>query len=325
MEGKAVLFKKFAGIDVFDIEVAELNVDKLVDIIVALEPTFGGINLEDIKGPECFEVEEKAKARMGIPVFHDDQHGTAIVVLAALLNALTLTAQRIEDISVVIVGMGAAGVAVTRILLAAGARNIIGCDSRGALSVDRSDYVDGTMGAVKRDIAALTNSERRVGPVVDVLEGADLFIGLSGGRVIEADALAAMNPDPIVFAMANPDPEVSPEDAHRYARVVATGRSDYPNQINNVLAFPGVFRGVLDVRAGQITERMKTAAARAIADIVALDELREDYIIPSVFNREVVGAVAAAVADEARESGAADAAAEMGFGSTEDLRLLPGR
>jgi malate dehydrogenase (oxaloacetate-decarboxylating) len=325
MEGKGCLFKKFAGIDVFDIEINEMDPDKIVDVVAALEPTFGGINLEDIKAPECFYIERKLRERMKIPVFHDDQHGTAIVVLAALLNSLRLTGQRLEEIRIVVVGMGAAGVAVTRILLAAGAQHIIGCDSRGALSAGREDCLDGTMGAVKRELSMVTNLDRRAGGVSEVIEGADLFIGLSGARVMPASALAAMNPDPIVFAMANPDPEVAPEEAARYARVVATGRSDYPNQINNVLAFPGVFRGALDVRATQITERMKTAAARAIADIVTVDELREDYIIPSVFNREVVGAVASAVAEEARESGTAEAGNEMGFASTEEMRLLPGR
>ncbi len=325
MEGKAMLFKEFAGVDAFPICVDTNDPDEIVSVVSAIAPGFGGINLEDISAPRCFEIEDRLKARLDIPVFHDDQHGTAIVVLAALLNALTLTGQRLEDIRTVVVGMGAAGVAVTKIMLAAGARHIIGVDSRGALSTDRPDYLDGTMGAVKRELAALTNSERRAGGVAEVVEGADLFIGLSGARVIEASALQAMNPDPVVFAMANPDPEVSPEDVSAFARVVATGRSDYPNQINNVLAFPGVFRGALDVRATQITERMKTAAARAIAEIVSVDELREDYIIPSVFNREVVGAVASAVADEARASGTAEAGNEMGFASTEEMRLLPGR
>jgi malate dehydrogenase (oxaloacetate-decarboxylating) len=325
MEGKAMLFKEFGGVDAFPICLDTREPDEIVAAVRAIAPGFGGINLEDISAPRCFEIEDRLKEALDIPVFHDDQHGTAIVVLAALLNALTLTGQRIEDIRVVVVGMGAAGVAVTRILLAAGARHIIGCDSHGALSVEREDFLDGTMGAAKRELAGATNGECRSGSVAEVLEGSDLFIGLSGGRVLEAGALATMNPDPIVFAMANPDPEVSPEEAARHARVVATGRSDYPNQINNVLAFPGVFRGALDVRARQITERMKTAAARAIADIVSVDELREDYIIPSVFNREVVGAVASAVAEEARESGLADAGAEVGFGTTEELRLLPGR
>ena len=220
-------------------------------------------------------------------------------------------------------GLGAAGVAVTRILLEAGARHIIGVDSRGALSVDRADYVDGSMPSVKRSLASVTNLERRSGGAVDVLEGADLLIGLSGARVVPAPALARMNADPIVFALANPDPEVAPEEALKYARILATGRSDYPNQINNVLCFPGVFRGALDVRAGQITESMKTAAARAIAEIVGDDELQEDYVIPSVFNREVAPAVAAAVAAEARASGTAGAGAELGFGLTEEFGAIP--
>jgi malate dehydrogenase (oxaloacetate-decarboxylating) len=326
MEGKAMLFKEFAGIDAFPICLDTNDPDEIVSVVRAIAPGFGGINLEDISAPRCFEIEHRLRAMLDIPVFHDDQHGTAIVVLAALLNALTLTSRRIEDIRIVIVGMGAAGVAVTRILLAAGARHIVGCDSRGALLAQRADFLDGTMSPVKRDLCRVTNLEQCAGSVADVLEGADLFIGLSGARVLAASALAAMNPDPIVFAMANPDPEVSPEDASQFARVVATGRSDYPNQINNVLAFPGVFRGALDVRAPQITERMKTAAARAIAAIVTGDELREDYIIPSVFNRDVVGAVAAAVADEARETGMAEAdTAQLGFASTEEMRVLPGR
>jgi malate dehydrogenase (oxaloacetate-decarboxylating) len=325
MEGKAMLFKEFAGVDAFPICLDTRDPDEIVAAVQAIAPGFGGVNLEDISAPRCFEIEDRLKASLDIPVFHDDQHGTAVVVLAALMNSLTLTSQRIEDIRIVIAGLGAAGVAVARILMAAGARHIIGCDSRGALHVERDDCVDGTMPSVKRGLAEVTNLERRSGSIADALEGADLFIGLSGARVLPASALAAMNPDPIVFAMANPDPEVSPEDASAYARIVATGRSDYPNQINNVLAFPGIFRGALDVRASQITEAMKTAAARAIADIVTSDELSVDYIIPSVFNRDVVGAVAAAVAEEARESGLAGAGAEMGFASTEELRILPRR
>jgi malate dehydrogenase (oxaloacetate-decarboxylating) len=325
MEGKAMLFKEFAGVDAFPICLDTKDPDEIVAIVKAIAPGFGGINLEDISAPRCFEIEDRLKAELDIPVFHDDQHGTAVVVLAALLNALTLTEQRIEDIQIVIVGLGAAGVAVTRILMAAGARHIIGCDSQGAMHTERSDYLDGTMPAIKRELTAVTNVERRAGAPADVIEGADLFIGLSGARVIPAESLVKMNPNPIVFAMANPNPEVSPEEAAPYARILATGRSDYPNQINNVLCFPGIFRGALDVRATQITEEMKTAAARAIADIVSVDELREDYIIPSVFNREVVGAVAAAVAEEARESGTAEAGAEIGFASTEELRILPSR
>jgi malate dehydrogenase (oxaloacetate-decarboxylating) len=325
MEGKAMLFKEFAGVDAFPICLDTRDPDEIVGVVRAIAPGFGGVNLEDISSPRCFEIEERLKAELDIPVFHDDQHGTAVVVLAALFNALTLTSQRIEDIRIVIVGTGAAGVAVTRILLTAGARHIIGCDSRGALHVERADYLDGSMHPVKRRLAETTNQERRSGGPAEVIEGADLFIGLSGARVMPASALTRMNPDPIVFAMANPNPEIAPEEASSIARIVATGRSDYPNQINNVLCFPGVFRGALDVRATQITEEMKMAAARAIADIVSIDELREDYIIPSVFNREVVGAVASAVAEEARESGTAEAGAEMGFAATEEFRVSPGR
>ncbi len=325
MEGKAMLFKEFAGVDAFPICLDTRDPEEIVGIVKAISPGFGGINLEDIASPRCFEIEDRLKAELDIPVFHDDQHGTAVVVLAALMNALTLTDQRMQDIQIVICGLGAAGVAVAKILMGAGARHIICVDSRGAVHVDRADYLDGSMHPVKRALAEATNHDRRAGGPADVLEGADLFVGVSGAQVIPASALAAMNPDPIVFAMANPNPEVAPEAAAPYVRILATGRSDYPNQINNVLCFPGIFRGALDVRATQITEEMKMAAARAIADIVELDELREDYIIPSVFNREVVGAVAAAVADEARESGTAEAGAEMGFGSTEEMRILPGR
>jgi malate dehydrogenase (oxaloacetate-decarboxylating) len=319
MEGKAMLFKEFAGLDAFPLCLDTRDPDEIVRTVMAIAPGFGGINLEDISAPRCFEVEERLKAELDIPVFHDDQHGTAVVVLAALHNALRLTSQSIEEIRIVITGIGAAGIAVAKILLEAGARHIIGCDSRGAVHVERPDYVDGSMHEVKRWLAAATNPERQSGSPTDVLEGADLFIGLSGARVINADAIQRMNSDAIVFAMANPNPEVLPEEAAPYARIIATGRSDYPNQINNVLCFPGIFRGALDVRAPAITEAMKMAAAQAIADIVSPDELREDYIIPSVFNREVVGAVAAAVAGEARDSGTAEAGAEVGFAQTEEF------
>ncbi len=322
MEGKAMLFKEFAGVDAFPICLDTKDTDEIIATVKAIAPAFGGINLEDISAPRCFEIESRLRDELDIPVFHDDQHGTAVVVLAALLNALTLTGQRIGDIRVVIVGLGAAGIATADILLEAGVRNIIGCDSRGAVHVERPDYVDGSMSSVKRRLAERTNEERRDGAPADVLEGSDLLIGLSGAQVIPASALARMNADPIVFAMANPTPEVAPEEALPYVRILATGRSDYPNQINNVLCFPGIFRGALDVRAKEITETMKTAAARAIADIVPSDQLREDYIIPSVFNREVATAVASAVAEEARESGMAEAGPEIGFGSTEEMRIL---
>jgi malate dehydrogenase (oxaloacetate-decarboxylating) len=321
------LFKEFAGVDAFPICLDTKDPDEIVAVVKAIAPGFGGINLEDISAPRCFEIEDRLKSELEIPVFHDDQHGTAIVVLAALLNALTITGQRIEQIGIVICGIGAAGIAVAKILMDAGVAgaHIVGCDSRGALHTAREDYLDNTLHPVKRWFAEATNPECRPGGAADVLEGADLFIGLSGAHALPATALTRMNANPIVFAMANPNPEVTPEEALPHVRILATGRSDYPNQINNVLAFPGVFRGALDVRARQITDEMKTAAARAIADIVSIDELREDYIIPSVFNREVVGAVAAAVADEARESGTAEAGAEVGFASTEELHILPGR
>ena len=323
MEGKAMLFKEFGGVDAFPVVLDTREVDEIVAVVRAIAPGFGGVNLEDISAPRCFEIEDRLKAELDIPVFHDDQHGTAVVVLAALLNALRLTGRALADLRIVIVGLGAAGVAVAKILLEAGARDISAVDSRGAVTVEREDYVDGTMSAAKRALAPAL--ERRSGALTDVIEGADLFIGVSGARILPAAALASMNPDPIVFALANPDPEVAPEEALRYARILATGRSDYPNQINNVLCFPGVFRGALDVRATAITESMKTAAARAIAEIVTDDELREDYIIPSVFNREVAPAVAAAVAAEARASGRAEAGAEVGFGSTEEFGAIPGR
>jgi malate dehydrogenase (oxaloacetate-decarboxylating) len=318
MEGKAMLFKEFAGVDAFPVCLDTTDVDEIVSVVRAIAPGFGGINLEDISAPRCFEIEARLKAALDIPVFHDDQHGTAVVTLAALYNALRLTARRIDEIHVVIVGLGAAGIAVSDILLEAGVRELIGCDSRGAVHTERPDYLDGSMSPEKRRLAERTNLDHRSGGPAEIVEGADLFIGLSGARVMDPSALARMNDDAIVFAMANPDPEVSPEEAARYARIVATGRSDYPNQINNVLCFPGVFRGALDVRATAITETMKTAAARAIADIVSDDELREDYIIPSVFNREVAPAVAAAVAEEARDSGAAAAdGSELGFAAPE--------
>jgi len=321
-----MLFKEFAGVDAFPICLNTRDVDEIVATVEAIAPGFGGINLEDISAPRCFEIEDRLRASLNIPVFHDDQHGTAVVVLAALYNALKLTGRSISKLRIVIVGVGAAGVAVARILIAAGARNIIGVDSRGALSVERPDYRDGTMPQVKRALAEDTNPERRAGSAADVLDGADLLIGLSGARVLDGAALGRMAPDPIVFAMANPTPEVSPEEAAPYTRIMATGRSDYPNQINNVLCFPGLFRGALDVRAVTITEEMKMAAARAIAAIVRDDELREDYIIPSVFNRDVAPAVAAAVADQARTSGTATASgADVGYGQTEDFGVLPGR
>jgi malate dehydrogenase (oxaloacetate-decarboxylating) len=319
MEGKCCLFKEFAGVDAFPICLDTKDPAEIVNAVKLIAPAFGGINLEDISAPRCFEIEERLKAELDIPIFHDDQHGTAVVVMAALLNAAKLTERRLEDLKVLIIGLGAAGIAVTKILLAAGVRQIVGCDSRGALHVRREDYLDGSMNRTKRWFAEATNPECRAGRPADVIEGADLLIGLSGARALPAEALARMNPDAMVFAMANPNPEVIPEEAASYVRIMATGRSDYPNQINNVLCFPGIFRGALDVRAPDITEEMKMAAARAIAAIVEESELREDYIIPSVFNRDVAPAVAAAVAEEARAAGTALAGQEVGFAQGETL------
>jgi malate dehydrogenase (oxaloacetate-decarboxylating) len=328
MEGKAVLFKEFGGVDAFPICLATQDTDAIVAAVTHIAPTFGGINLEDISAPRCFEIEERLKRDLDIPVFHDDQHGTAVVTLAALLNAAKLTGKALEDLDVLIVGLGAAGIAVAKILLQAGVHRIVGCDSKGAVHTERADYRDETMPASKRWLAEHTNPERRDGGPQDAIEGADVFIGLSGAKVMPADALEKMNDDAIVFAMANPNPEVTPEEAEPYARVIATGRSDYPNQINNVLCFPGIFRGALDVRAREITEEMKMAAARGIASIVQDDELREDYIVPSVFNRDVADAVAAAVADQAKAEGAAEAhGAEIGYapGETEEFKAVKPR
>jgi malate dehydrogenase (oxaloacetate-decarboxylating) len=325
MEGKAVLFKEFGGVDAFPICLDSHDPDAIVQAVKLIAPGFGGINLEDISAPRCFEIEERLKRDLDIPVFHDDQHGTAVVTLAALLNAVKLTGKRLEDLDVLVVGLGAAGIAVTKILLRAGVSRVIGCDSRGALHTERADYLDGSMPAMKRWFAESTNPERRSGGPADVIDGADLFVGVSGARVMPAEALAKMARDAIVFAMANPTPEVTPEEAGPYARVIATGRSDYPNQINNVLCFPGIFRGALDVRAREITEEMKMAAARGIASIVADAELREDYIVPSVFNRDVADAVAAAVADQAKAQGAAEARGdEIGYGpgDTEEFKAV---
>ncbi len=313
MEGKCCLFKEFAGVDAFPVCLDTTDPNEIVRTVELIAPAFGGINLEDISAPRCFVIEERLKERLDIPVFHDDQHGTAVVVMAALLNAVKLTGRRMEDVKVMIIGLGAAGIAVTKILLAAGVHQILGADSRGALHVRREDYLDGSMNPLKRWFAEVTNPDCRDGRPADVIEGADLLIGVSGARVLPASALSRMNADAMVFAMANPNPEVDPEEAAPYVRIMATGRSDYPNQINNVLCFPGIFRGALDVRAPAITEDMKMAAARAIAAIVDESELREDYIIPSVFNRDVAPAVAAAVADQARAAGTALAGPEMGF------------
>src|SRR3954453_7842460 len=299
MEGKALLFKHFGDIDAIPICLDTTDVDELVETVVRLAPSFGGINLEDISAPRCFEVEERLKQRLDIPVFHDDQHGTAVVVLAALENAMRLTGKYHDTVRIVVSGAGAAGVAVTRILLAAGYRDIAVVDRAGVLHRDRTD-----LNASKRALAADTaDTTGRWGSLGAVMDGADGYIGVSGGSVPE-DVVASMAPEPIIFGLANPTPEVPPTLAHKYARVVATGRSDFPNQINNVLAFPGIFRGAFDARASAITEGMKLAAAQALAAIVA-DEAREDMIIPSPFDPRVAPTVAAAAAEAARRDGVA--------------------
>jgi malate dehydrogenase (oxaloacetate-decarboxylating) len=298
MEGKALLFKHFGGVDAVPLVLDCTDVDDLIETVVRLAPGFGGINLEDISSPRCFEIERRLQDRLEIPVFHDDQHGTAIVVLAALRNAATLTGRSLEQLRVVVSGAGAAGVAVTNILLAAGIGDIAVADRKGIIESSRPDLTP-----VKAELAAATNRSGLRGSLNDALEGADVFLGLSAGKVGEA-AVARMAPDALIFAMANPDPEVDVEVAHRYARVVATGRSDLPNQINNVLAFPGVFRGALDVRASRVTEGMKLAASVALAAVVS-DELRETCVIPSPFDPRVLPAVAGAVADAARRDGVA--------------------
>ena len=318
-----MLFKEFAGVDAFPVCLDTKDPDEIVATVKAIAPGFGGINLEDISAPRCFEIEDRLKAELPIPVFHDDQHGTAVVTLAAVLNACKLTGRDIRSVRALVVGVGAAGIAVAKILLAAGVRDVIGCDSRGALHRGREDFE--SLPPMKRWLADATNHDGRAGAPADVIEGIDLFVGLSGARVMDPAALAGMAPDAMVFAMANPNPEVTPEEAAPYARVIATGRSDYPNQINNVLCFPGIFRGALDVRAREITEAMKMAAAEGIAAIVGDDELREDHVIPSAFNRDVAPAVADAVAREARRTGWAEAGAEdFGYadGDTSEFRAV---
>ncbi|HLH65172.1 MAG TPA: NAD-dependent malic enzyme [Solirubrobacteraceae bacterium] len=300
MEGKAMLFKEFAGVDAFPLCLSTTDVDEIVSIVCAVAPAFGGINLEDIAAPRCFEIERRLRERLDIPVFHDDQHGTAIVVLAALLNALRVVGKRPEDTRVVIVGAGAAGLACTDIILAQGVRDVIVCDPGGALHPDRTDLDEPRAALARR-----TNPERRRGTADQVLAGADVLLGLSGPGAVSATAVRTMADRAIVFAMANPTPEVNPEEIREDVAIVATGRSDYPNQINNVLAFPGVFRGALDVRARAITPAMELAAARAIAEVIPESELDAEYIIPSVFNRQVSESVAQAVAHAAVTDGVA--------------------
>lgn len=301
MEGKAVLFKSFGDVDAFPIIVNTKDPDEIVDTVARISLSFGGINLEDIAAPRCFEIEEKLKKRVDIPVFHDDQHGTAVVTLAALLNALKITGKRLEDLKIVMSGAGAAGVAVTKLLLSSGVKNVIMCDRKGALykGMEHRD-------ASKDAISKITNPSMEKGKLAEVIKGADVFIGVSAPGLVTEEMVKSMNKDAIIFAMANPTPEIFPEDAKKAgARVIGTGRSDFPNQINNVLAFPGIFRGALDVRASEINEAMKVAAAYAIANSVSADELCEDFIIPKAFNKNVQMNVAKAVAGAARKSGVA--------------------
>jgi malate dehydrogenase (oxaloacetate-decarboxylating) len=300
MEGKAVLFKEFAGVDAFPLCLATKDVDEIVAFCKAIAPTFGGINLEDISAPRCFEIEARLRTELDIPVFHDDQHGTAIVTLAALVNALRVVGKRIEDVTIVMTGVGAAGVATGDILMQAGARNVIGADQRGAVYRGRDDLT-----GAKAAFAERSNPENREGTADELLAGADVFIGLSAPGAVSAAAIRTMAKDAIVFAMANPTPEVEPEEIAEKVAVIGTGRSDYPNQINNVLAFPGIFRGALDVRASAITEGMKVAASHALATVIAPDELGAEYVIPGVFNRDVAPRVAAAVAEAAERDGVA--------------------
>lgn len=298
MEGKALLFKEFGGVDAVPICLDTTDTDTIVETVALIAPAYGGINLEDISAPRCFEIERRLQERLDIPVFHDDQHGTAIVVLAALINAARVTDRSLADLRVVVSGAGAAGVAVTNMLLGAGIGDIAVVDSKGVVSCDRTDLTD-----VKATLASETNRAGLTGGLVDVMRGADVFIGVSAGRVPDA-VVSVMAPNSIIFALANPNPEIDPVVAHQHAAVVATGRSDYPNQINNVLAFPGVFRGALDARATRITPHMSRAAAEAIAGIVGSD-LRPDHIIPSVFDSRVGVEVARAVEAAAHQDGVA--------------------
>jgi malate dehydrogenase (oxaloacetate-decarboxylating) len=297
MEGKALLFKRFANIDAWPVCLATQDVDEIVRIVQCIAPVYGGINLEDISAPRCFEIEARLRDLLDIPVFHDDQHGTATVVYAALLNSLRVVGKEMKDIRVVVLGVGAAGVAISKLLLAEGVGDIIGVNRRGILEEN-----DTKLDEDRRWLAAHTNKEKRTGDLAAAMTGADVFIGVSGPNLVSEEHLKVMAPQSIVFALANPDPEVDPVLARRYAAIVATGRSDEPNQINNVLAFPGIFRGLLDVGASKITEQIEIAAGRAIADVVKENELSADYIVPTVFNPLVVTAVTEAVAKVATGS-----------------------
>ncbi|GAA0354424.1 NAD(P)-dependent malic enzyme [Bacillus horti] len=302
MEGKAVLFKSFAGVDAFPICLDTTDVDKIVETVKLLEPTFGGVNLEDIAAPNCFEIEERLKKETNIPIFHDDQHGTAIVTLAGLVNALKIIDKDLSEIKVVANGAGAAGIAIIKLLLRMGVKDIIMCDSKGIIYEGRPFG----MNAIKEQVARSTNRNRVEGNLADAMKDADVFVGVSVAGALTKEMIQTMHKDPIIFAMANPDPEIMPEDAKAAgAKVIGTGRSDFANQVNNVLAFPGIFRGALDVYATHINEEMKLAAVYAIADLITEEELHADYVIPAPFDPRVAPAVAAAVAKAAMETGVA--------------------
>ena len=301
MEGKSILFKEFADVDAFPIVLDTKDVNEIVETVVRIAPTLGGINLEDISAPRCFEIEKKLKERLNIPVFHDDQHGTAIIVLSGLMNALKIVNKKVEDLKIIVNGAGSAGTAITKLLLSYGAKNIIVCDRAGALNRN-STYSNPYF----TELSNITNPNNESGLLCDVIKNADVFIGVSAPNIVSKEMVTSMNSDSILFAMANPTPEIFPDDAKNAgAKVIGTGRSDFPNQINNVLAFPGIFRGALDVRATEINEEMKIAAAHAIADSVSDEELNPNYIIPKAFNLDVQKRVAQAVKDAAIKSGVA--------------------
>ncbi len=301
MEGKCALFKTFGDVDAFPLCVRSKDVDDIVKTVALIAGSFGGINLEDISAPRCFEIEKKLKEVCDIPVFHDDQHGTAVVTMAAMLNALKLTGKKLEDISVVVNGSGAAGIAITKLLMSRGLKNVVLCDRKGAIYEGRDGLND-----IKREMAAISNLDKKKGSLGDVIKGADVFIGVSAPGSLTREMVGSMAKDPIIFAMANPVPEIMPDEAIAAgAKIVGTGRSDFPNQINNVLAFPGIFRGALDVRAKDINDEMKIAAAEAIANVIPENELRPDYIIPDSFHPAVKDAVAGAVREAARRTGVA--------------------
>ena len=302
MEGKCVLFKAFGGVDAIPLCIRSKDVDTIVDTITLLAGSFGGVNLEDIAAPRCFEIERKLKERCDIPIFHDDQHGTAVITLAGLTNALKIVGKTMDGIKIVVNGAGSAAIAITKLLISAGAKNVTLCDRKGAIYEGRKEG----MNPVKEEMAKVTNPERKPGTLAEALVGADVFIGVSAPGVVTTDMVKTMNKDAIVFACANPTPEIFPDEAKAGgARIISTGRSDFPNQINNVLAFPGIFRGTFDVRASDINDAMKIAASKALAGLISDEELNEDYIIPAAFDPRVKDAVAAAVAQAARDSGVA--------------------